>query len=122
MILYFAIIVNLLLAFKLYWDWRAKNVKHRIINHEQSAIIDLLIYTASAWFLIGFPSASGWIILAVGYKWLVFDPIYSKINWGVWDFHGNSSNIDVWLKQVGPWHPIVKLIPIAIGIALIIIV
>lgn len=120
MILYFAIIVNLLLAFKLWWDYRAKNKKHRIINHGLSAAIDGLIYTVSAWFLFGF-DAGGWILLAIGYRWIMFDFLFNKLNDDDWDHYGLSSKLDRFMRVLGKWHLVPKILTIVLAVALILI-
>ena len=120
---YYVLIVNILLAFKLWWDSRAKNKYHRVINHFRSSVIDTTIYVVSSYLLFKpeWLVIIGWIFLAWFWRWLLFDGIYSKLNWGVWDFHGTSSPLDRKLNQIGPWHPLVKLIPLAIGLTLILI-
>ena len=115
----FILIVNALLIFKLWWDYRAKNVKHRIINHEQSAAIDGVIYIVSAWLLIGFPVAAGWVILAVGYRWVMFDIIFNLLNKWKWNHYGKSSRLDRFLGKMGAWHLAPKTALIVLGIVLI---
>lgn len=122
-IVYYILIVIVVLVFKLWWDSRAKNKFHRIINHFRSSVIDASIYAVSSYFLFrpDWLDIAGWIFIAWSIRWVLFDGIYSKMNWDVWDFHGTSSWLDRWLNQVGPWHPVVKLIPIAIGLTLILV-
>ena len=117
--IYFIIIVNVLLAFKLWWDYRAKN-KGRIINHGLSAGIDGLIYVISAWFLFGF-DAGGWIVIAIGYRWIFFDLLFNKLNGWKWNHYGRSSWQDRQLKKLGKYHLIPKFALIIIGIIIIFI-
>ena len=115
----YILIINVLLGFKLWWDWRAKNIHKRIINHELSAAIDGLLYTVSAWFCFGW-YAGGWIVLAIGYRWIMFDLIFNLINDWEWNHYGSSSKLDKFLLNLGDFHLVPKLITLAIGILLII--
>ena len=116
----FTIVIFLLLAFKMWWDTRAKDKYKRVINHTKSSIIDILLYTLSSilifdkWYVI-----LGYIILGLSIRWIFFDPIFSKINWGVWDFHGTSSTIDRFLTRLGKYHFFIKLVPVLIAIIFI---
>ncbi len=116
----FIIIVNILLGFKLYWDKRAKN-KGRIINHAFSATVDTLIYILSAWWLFGV-DAGGWIISALGYRWIFFDLLFNKMNGWKWNHYGLSSRIDRFMFVVGKWHIVIKLTLFLSGIALMLFV
>ena len=111
-------IVNVLLVFKLWHDWHAKNVEKRIINHELSAVIDTFIYLVSAYWLFGF-SAAGWIISALAYRWIVFDVGFNLINKDKWDHYGKSSWLDRQLTKLGKFHLLPKLLLLALGIILI---
>ena len=117
-ILAYILIVNLLLAFKLWWDKRAKD-SGRIINHGLSAAIDGLLYTLSAWFLFGW-DAGGWIVLAIGYRWLSFDILFNIINGWKWDHYGTSSKLDKFLLSIGKFHLLPKMLLIILGILIII--
>ena len=118
-ILIYTLIVNALLGFKLWWDWRTKNIKKRIINHSLSAAIYGLLYTISAWFLFGWDSG-GWIVLAIGYRWLLFDFFFNLINDWEWNHYGSSSKLDKFLLNLGDFHLVPKLVTLFIGIILII--
>jgi len=115
-----ALVVNILLVFKLFWDTRAKR-KGRVINHRRSVVIDGTIYAISVFLLFRFD----WIIMlavffiSVGYRWLMFDTLFSKINWNKWRFYGTSSRLDKLLSKVGKWDTLIKIIPIIIGLILI---
>jgi hypothetical protein len=117
---YFIIIVNLILVFKLFWDTIAKD-SGRIINHSLSAAIDGLLYTLSAWVCFGW-DAGGWIVLAIGYRWIVFDILFNIINGWKWNHYGTSSKLDKFLLSLGNFHLVPKILLIAIGILLIIFV
>jgi hypothetical protein len=65
--------------------------------------------------------AIGAVITTTSWRWIAFDAIFAKINWGTWDKHGTSSKIDVWLLKQGRYHFFIKLIPLAIGILIILI-
>lgn len=134
-IIVFLGVVLVLIGFKLWWDSRAKD-RGRIINHLQSGVIDFVIYSFSAWQLFGIKNALGWVIVGLGIRWIIFDPLYAKINWDTWHVHGTSSKLDVFLMdgitfkfrkkhytilKLGKWHFVIKLIPVAVGIFLILI-
>jgi len=104
------------LIFKLWWDTRAKK-SGRIINHNLSAGIDGAIYSASAFVFSDSTiiQAIGVVVFLAGLRWILFDMIFAKINWGTWHFHGTSSAFDRGLVKLGKWHPLVKLIPLVIG-------
>ena len=120
--LIYIIFINALLVFKLWWDWKSKK-SGRIINHTKSAMVDGLLYIIASVLCftivrnLSFWVAIGAVIIAASYRWIAFDAIFAKINWGTWDKHGTSSKIDVWLVKQGRYHFFIKLIPIAIGIA-----
>jgi len=118
MVFLYIIIVNALLAFKLWWDKRAKD-KGRVINHSLSAAIDVFIYVVSAWFCVGW-DAGGWIVLAIGYRWLMFDIIFNVINEWEWNHYGSTSRLDRWLTRLNGWHLAPKIILIIFGVLLII--
>jgi len=104
------------LGFKLWWDTRAKK-SGRIINHNLSAGVDGAIYSASALIFMDctIVQAIGVVVFLAGLRWILFDSIFAKINWGTWHFHGTSSAFDRGLVRLGKWHPLVKLIPLIIG-------
>jgi len=118
----YIIIVNVLLAFKLGWDWYAKNKKKRIINHTKSAAIDGALYLAAAYLSFsGIILISGWIILAVGYRWLAFDVLFNLLNKDKWDHYGTSSKLDLWLTKLGKYHLAPKIGLIVLGVILILL-
>jgi hypothetical protein len=114
----FIITVNILLAFKLAWDWYAKNKQKMVINHAKSAFFDGFVYVVAAWFSFGL-SGIGWVIVAVGYRWIMFDILFNLINGDKWNHYGNSAWTDKQLKKLGKWHLIPKIGVIIIGIILI---
>lgn len=114
----FILIINVLLVFKLWWDFRAKK-SGRIINHEFSALVDGIIYLVSGWLLFGFLDLAGWFILAVGYRWLTFDLFFNLINKDKWNHYGRSSKLDRFLLKLGKFHLLPKILLIMIGIWLI---
>ncbi len=118
----FISIVNILLAFKLAWDWYANNKKKRIINHFRSALIDGFLYLIAAY--LSFDTLiliSGWVILAIGFRWLMFDFLFNIINNDKWNHYGKSAKLDVWLTKLGKWHLTPKFGIIITGIILIIL-
>lgn len=117
-LIWFINIVTILLLFKIWWDKRAKD-SGRIINHSLSAAIDGLLYTLSAWFLFGWDSG-GWIVLAIGYRWLLFDISFNLVNGWKWNHYGLSSKLDKFLHSLGKFHLLPKIFIIALGIILII--
>ena len=117
--IWFILIVNILLGFKLWWDKRAKD-SGRIINHLLSAAIDGFIYTISAWFFFGW-DAGGWIILGIGYRWIVFDIIFNLINGWKWNNYGKSSRLDRFLLSLGDFHLLPKILLIITGLLLILL-
>lgn len=119
----YAIIVNLLLAFKVIWDYQAKNKEHRIINHARSAIIDGAIYVVASWllFLPDVYTIAGAVILAVGYRWIAFDVSFNLANGDKWNHYGTSSVLDKLMTKAGKYHILIKAVPIVIGIILCLI-
>jgi len=111
----------MLLVFKVWWDHRAKNKKRRIINHARSAGIDLTIYCISSYLLFNndLLLLSAWVLTGLSYRWIVFDAVFSKLNWDTWSFYGTSSWIDRQLIKAGKYHLLIKLIPLIIGVTLI---
>lgn len=89
----FALVVNALLAFKLWWDKKAKD-KGRVINHTLSAAIDTTLYLITGCILFSW-GAVGWVVIALGYRWIVFDLLFNVINNWHWANCGNSSWLDV---------------------------
>jgi hypothetical protein len=88
-----------LLAFKLWNDYKAKNEQKRIINHAQSAIID------GAWYFVISAVFFGlcfwkWMLLAISLRWILFDLIFNLLNGWRWNFCGNSSKIDFTLDNL----------------------
>ena len=126
-VLIYLAIVNLCLAFKLGWDWYAKNKQHRIINHLWSAFIRVLIFTASAnyifdlFLLLGIIPSFGIALIALGYFWILFDGIFNLINGDKWNHRGISSKLDIILNKAGKWGILLKLAVPVIGVALLFI-
>ena len=112
----FLIAVNFLLAFKLGWDYYAKNVQKRIINHQRSAIIDGAIYTAC---ILYFGLDYGWFFIALSFRWILFDLLFNLLNKDKWNHYGTSSVLDKFLSKTGKWHLVIKLIPAIVGIILL---
>jgi len=119
--IWFAIIVNTLLIFKLIKDYHTKNVLLKVPNHKKSALIDTAVYIASALFLTNWKwiEALGLVLIALGYRWVMFDIIFNLINKWKWNHYGESSKLDRWLTSLGKWHLLPKIILIATGIILI---
>lgn len=116
-LIYFCIFL-VLLAFKLWWDKRAKD-SGRIINHTLSAAIDGILYTVPAWFLFGW-SCGGWILLLISLRWLLFDILFNLINGWKWNNYGTSSKLDKFLHSLGPFHLVPKVLLVITAIILII--
>lgn len=125
-VFYYILIINGLIAFKIWWDSRAKN-NGRTINHLLSAIIDTSFYSASAYLLFKpeWNIVIGATLMALSHRWIFFDAIFAKIHWGTWDYHGTSSWVDRMMikirDKIGMYHILVKLIPITIGVLIIIL-
>ena len=115
----YAIIVNLLLAFKVIWDYQAKNEEHRIINHGRSAIIDGAIYVLAAWLLHGWVYIIPLTLIAVGYRWIVFDLAFNLANRDKWNHYGTSSVLDRFLTKMGNYHLLIKAIPVVAGLLIL---
>ena len=118
-VLIYLSIFSILLCFKLWWDWRAKTKKKRIINHLRSALIDGLIYGISGYLLFGW-GFIGWFVLAIGLRWILFDLFFNLINDWEWNHYGSSSKLDKFLLNLGDFHLVPKLVTLALGIILII--
>ena len=125
-IIIFIIAINLTIAFKLWWDWTAKNKEGRIIKHGLSSVIDGSLYVISSLVILGLFGKFnlivqiGSVVLAVSWRWIIFDILFGDIYWNGIDWHGKSSKLDVWLVKLGRFHFLIKLVPVAIGLALII--
>lgn len=117
-IYYFLIIVNILLAFKLWNDRRLHLDPNKKVNHPLSAAIDGGMYIISSWLLFGW-GAIGWIVLAIGYRWLMFDLLFNLINHWEWNYYGSSSVLDKFLINLGEFHLLPKIILIIAGILII---
>ena len=115
----FVLIVNLLLVFKVIWDYQAKNKEHRIVNHGKSAVIDGVIYVFAAWILHGWDHIVPLTLIAVGYRWVVFDIVFNLVNKDAWNHYGKSALLDRFLTKTGKFHLLIKLIPIILGIVLL---
>ena len=116
-VIFFSIFI-VLLAFKLWWDWRAKS-KGRIINHFRSATIDTFIYGISSYILFCW-QFYGWFVLSLGLRWLLFDLFFNIINNWEWNHYGSSSKLDKFLINLGDFHLLPKIGIIISGIILII--
>ena len=119
--IWYILIVNSLLAFKLAYDYHAKNVEHRIINHTISIIVFGIIMLVAAWFLLGF-EAGKWIVLTMGYWWLMFDLLFNLINKDKYNHIGGSAGTDKmlkWIESKGISQYVPKLLLIGIGILLL---
>ena len=118
------LIVNLLLGFKLWWDYRSKK-RGRIINHARSVLIDGSFYATTAFFLYCYPDwCSFWLLFGIvlssaGYRWIVFDILFNKLNKDPWDHYGLSSWLDQKLYILGKYHLIPKVIVLVTGLILI---
>ena len=117
-IIYFIIAVNLLLAFKLAWDWYAKNKKKRIINHFRSALIDGMLYL---FFIYIFKLPWGVFFVAIFYRWILFDLIFNILNGDKWNHYGESSYLDRLMKKTGNWHIVIKITALIISLWLTLI-
>lgn len=124
---YYIITISSLLAFKVGWDLYSRFIRKRTINHNQSVVIDGILYTASAvWFLMirgdyQWWDIIGFVMLAGAARWVIFDPVFSLLSGTGFHHHGKSANLDKWLLQVGKGHFFVKLIPVALGLLLILL-
>ena len=126
-LVYVSIFVGLLL-FKAWWDYRAKK-KGRIINHMQSSIIDIAIYTVSSYFLFCAPSwcsvgvAVGILGTTLAARWILYDLLYNVINKHKLGHLGGSAGTDQmlkWFEGKGISQFIIKGIILGIGINLIV--
>jgi len=115
----YAIIFTLLLAFKVIWDYQAKNKEHRIINHGRSAIVDGSIYVIAAWVLHGWAYIIPLTLISVGARWILFDLAFNIANKDPWDHYGESSFLDRMLKKTGKFHILIKAIPVIAGIIIL---
>jgi len=118
-VLIYLSIFSILLAFKLWWDWRAKTKKKRIINHFRSALIDGLVYGISGYLLFEWRFI-GWFVLVIGLRWILFDFFFNLINGWEWNHYGSSSKLDKFLINLGDFHLLPKIGIIITGILLII--
>ena len=114
---WFVLIVNALLAFKLIWDYQATEKEGRVINHARSAIVDGFIYFVSAYFLMD--NFLAWVIIAVGYRWVMFDLLFNLIRGKAWDYYGTIAFTDKLLKKLGKFHLLPKVTLIVIGVYLL---
>jgi hypothetical protein len=106
-----------LLVFKLWWDWKAKNIDKRIINHFRSALIDVGVYCFVSFGLFGLDFWK-WVLLACSIRWIAFDTIFNLINGDKWDHYGKSSTIDRFMTKLGKFHLVLKLTLLIAGITL----
>lgn len=116
----YTLIVNGLLAFKLIWDYQAKNKEHRVINHGRSALIDVAIYIISGYLIYkDFRIVGAILLISLGYRWIMFDIIFNLLNKDKWNHYGESSLLDKILKKTGKFHLVIKALPIILGLILI---
>ena len=121
-----AIVFITLLGIKLFWDTYNRKVRKRVINHGVSSLIDGSIYAITIYFFICTGGCTewyflGWLILTASLRWLLFDLLFAKVNYGKWIYYGKSAWLDIQLTKLGKWHFVPKLIILIIGIILIII-
>jgi len=114
--IYFTLLVVVLLAFKLGWDYYAKNVRKRIIDHRRSAVIDGVLYTVC---LLYFGLNFGWFFIALSFRWIFFDLFFNLLNKDAWNHYGTSSLLDKILIKTGKYHLLIKLIPILAGLIIV---
>ena len=113
---YFILIISALLAFKLAWDYHAKNAEKRVINHAISAVIDTALYCIAIYFL----GLSWWYLLfAFAFRWIFFDLFFNLLNKDKWNHYGDSSKIDILMKKTGKFHIVIKLLLLLLSIWLI---
>lgn len=120
-IIFFSIFL-VALIFKLFWDYRVKNKEKRVINHLKSSIIDGLIYVASALILFGFTcTGAGFVFIAIGLRWVLFDIIFNLLNGWKWNHEGESAKTDKLLKKFRKFDILIRVSPIVIGILILIL-
>ena len=110
------LIFVILLAFKLYWDYVAKNEKKRVINHALSAFLDSLVYLAAIYVL---QLSLGWLIVLWGCRWLFFDLFFNLLNGDAWDHYGSTSKLDIFMTKQGNFHILIKLAVIFLGLIIV---
>lgn len=116
-LIYFTFIA-VLIAFKVFWDWYAKNKQKRVISHVRSAIIDVVLYSAAAIYFFGLIHSIAYIILSLSLRWIAFDLFFNLANGDRWNHLGKSSKLDIFLSRFK--YPIlIKLIPVAVGATLL---
>ena len=120
-ILIYILIVNFQLGLKAFGDWWYKKYKKKIINHGLSSAIDVLIYCGSSLWLFGnnIVFAVGMIVLAIGYRWNMYDQVYNYINNHKWNHYGTSDWVDRFQIKMGKYHLTTKFGVIILGIILI---
>ena len=87
-----------LLFFKLFWDLRARR-KGRIINHAQSALIDVALYIAAGIYFIGFWDMGAFIISCLWLRWILFDLGWNWLTGNHPFYCGENSKLDVWADE-----------------------
>ena len=127
-LLIYILIVHLYIAFKLWWDHRARTRDKRVINHRTSGAVNVLLYTSSALVLL-VPQYGWWVAGCIlwssfFWKWLLFDLGYNIIFKNKWSYCGNWSWIDKKVDLLDGKDDqdcalglFLKIVGIAIGIA-----
>jgi len=112
-IIYIAIFLFQLII-KSIGDWYYKTKQKKIINHALSSVIDVVIYTISAYILFykkfNLFVIIGIVLTSLASRWILYDLIYNKINHHKWNHYGYSSWLDRRMRTTGKWHIIIKLI------------
>jgi hypothetical protein len=73
-------------------------------------VIDGCIYVVSSLFLFNdWFDAIGFVVMASGYRWLVFDLLFNWLNGWKWNHEGVSPDLDKFMKKMGPWAEPIKI-------------
>jgi hypothetical protein len=73
-------------------------------------VIDGCIYVVSSLFLFNdWFDAIGFVVMASGYRWLVFDLLFNWLNGWKWNHEGVSALLDKFMKKMGPWAEPIKI-------------
>ena len=114
-VLVYIAVVNVMLLIKLAYDRYSKLVKKEIVNHDLSAGIDTFVYFIVV-LLAGMPFA--YILVALSYRWIMFDWLFDMIDKDSTSLYGSSSKIDIFMVKLGKWHIYVKAGVFAISLIL----
>jgi len=90
---YYFLILNGLLGFKLWNDKRLHDDPDKRVNHKLSAAFDGLAYVISGWFLVGW-DVGFFILFSLAYRWTFFDLLFNLINKWPWNYCGETSKLD----------------------------